>query len=277
MGSFQSLIPGDVIDRVIEIVLSEFYVEMRALHKRIENSCLLRERWENGPIWQSSPDKMNKAIARNAAMEEGADLSVRAIVETENRREILKIVSHLFEEQRSLRVGATWEKLGTVDSDPISVHLIAKYYGPEREIRIKGEKLEFNECTTESVQWRTMREIGGEVSKALDGKEKREEEREWWNVGEETVDVTELICMWKKPERNLFVVHVDHKPASWEKTWKLQVLNAANRKKAIETVFKEWTTKNPSMTKGAPRTVEDRILVDITTNVWWVDKFKIKN
>ena len=83
MGSFQSLIPGDVIDRVIEIVLSEFYVEMRAMHKRIENSCLLRERWQKGPIWQWSPDQMNKAIARNAAMEEGADLSVRAIVETD--------------------------------------------------------------------------------------------------------------------------------------------------------------------------------------------------
>lgn len=276
MGSFQSLIPGDVIDRVIETVLSELYVEMRAMHKRIDNSCLLLERWQKGPIWQRNPDQMNKAIARNAATEEGADLSIRAIVNTENRREILKLVSHLFEEQRSLIVGATWEKVGIVGSYQIYVHLIAKYYGPERKIRIEGDKLEFNECITGSIQWRTMREIGFEVSKALDGKEKRDEEREWWNVGEMSVDVTELINKWKNPKRELFVVHVDHQPASWEKTWKLQELNAVNRKDTIEMVFKEWTTKNPSRTKGTLRTVEDRILVDITTNVWFVVDLMIK-
>jgi hypothetical protein len=276
MGSFQSLIPGDVMDRVIEIVLSEFYVEMRAMHKRITNSCLIREEWQKGPIWQWNPDQMEKEIARNAAMEEGADLSVRAMVETENRREMLKIVAHLFDEQRSLTVGATWEKFEIGGSDQISVQLVAKYYGPEREITLKREELEFYECETESIHWRTMREIGFEVQKALDERKKRDEEREWWKVGEESVDVTELIRRWKNRERDLFFVHVHHKPASWETIWKLQGLNDANREKTIEIVFKHWTARNPSRTRGAPRTVEDRILVDITTNVWWVVDFRTK-
>lgn len=276
MGNFQSLIPRDILDHVIEIVLSELYVEMRAIHQRITNSCLIREEWQTGPIWQWNPDQMEELIARNAAMEEGADLSVRAVVETENRREMLKMVAHLFEGQRSLKAGATWEKLEIEGSDQISVHLVAKYYGREREITLKGEELRFNECETESIHWITMREIGFEMQKAVEKREKREEKAEWWKAGEETVDMTELIKRWKNPERDVFVVHMDYNPASWETIWKLKKLNDANRETTVKIVFNQWKKKNPSRTRGGLRTVEGRILVDITTNVWWVVDFDMK-
>ena len=274
MGNFQSLIPRDIMDSVIELVLAEIHAGRKAVDNRIANSRLIEEAFRKENVVES--DKMEEQIARNVQLEESADLSLTAMLDTERRREMFKTVAHLFDDQRSLDKGAYWEKVEIGGKDHILIQLAAKYYGPKREILLRQGELKCNECRDDSIFWKVMREIGFEVQEVLEKRKKGDKGREWWNAGKEIVDVTELIKMWGNPDKTLFCVHPFHQPIGWQAAEGLDKLNKAKREGIIRLVFAEWAKKNPLRTKGYLRTDDDRTLLDISTSVWWVAGVTLK-
>ena len=102
------------------------------------------------------------------------------------------------------------------------------------------------EISRSGMYWGSMLEIEEEVKK-VEKQKQGHKEKEWWNVGNKTVDVTELVDKWKREDSR-------RKDILW----------------AIGIVFKEWVKRDALQTTGPVHVGKVSTIIHISTRCWWV-------
>jgi len=230
MGNKLGQLPLVVIEHITELVLTEFYKELRS--KEVLRSI-------------ESPLKNGAMIDYRFLLR---------VIRTQSRRVTLEMIDPTLKRgEPTLKRGAFWRAM---DPQRVRLRLNDRYYGAKKEIMLQIRNRKIPKIAGDGLWGWSLLEIQAVVEKEVEEVQKHKEEfteQQWLKVGKKTVDVTELVDKWKRKD-------------SWRKDiiWAIQTVFDAWVSKINEDNLR---TTEPVQV-GKDRT--ERTKIYLTLSNWWV-------